>query len=187
MFLANPVLLFITIWMTTLGLYSLHLSSILTEIKIETIVLVLTSAAVFFIAYILYFFSVTKPIIFPTYVVNKYAIEFENKIVKKRIKYLIYFWLFMSFIELIVATNFPFLSLLGFGNYVNYVNFGIGGLHGLLNAIFLFLACYFVIKYKSTNENKYLFILFLMFLWPILLMTRQLLLSFLIEILLLLG
>ena len=86
MFLANPVLLFITIWMTTLGLYSLHLSSILTEIKIETIVLVLTSAAVFFIAYILYFFSVTKPIIFPTYVVNKYAIEFENKIVKKRIK-----------------------------------------------------------------------------------------------------
>jgi oligosaccharide repeat unit polymerase len=120
--------------------------------------------------------------LYPYFDVEKYRLQITDFTISKRMKVLMYFWVFCSIIEVIQARNFPFLSLLGIGPYINYVDFGIGGLHGLLNAIYLFLACFYFLRYKADNKKRYLYVLFLLLLWPILLTTRQLLLSYFIQL-----
>ncbi len=180
--LSNPSVLFTIIWSVCILLYGTHLSNILEPIKTETIVLVFFSIAAFLLSFLIYFLVVRRPCIYPFFDTKKYGYQFTDKTVSRRIKFLVYFWLVFSMLEVIQATNLPLFSLLGVGPYVNYVDFGIGGLHGLLNSIYLFLSCYYFLRFKAENKNKYLFVLILLLAWPILLSTRQLLVSFCLEL-----
>jgi oligosaccharide repeat unit polymerase len=75
----------------------------------------------------------------------------------------------------------PLLGLLGLGPYVRYTEFGLPSLHGLLNAILLVLSNYSFHTYLQTRQRKYLGYYLLTLAWPIALVTRQLLMSILIQ------
>jgi oligosaccharide repeat unit polymerase len=129
------------------------------------------------LSFFTYKIAVRKSVFSPFFDLEKNYYQIASKRTSFRINILITFWLCFSILELFDAGNFPFFSLLGVGSYINYVDFGIGGLHGLLNAIYLFITCYIFLKYKVEKRKIYIFILLLLLMWPILLMTRQLLLS----------
>ncbi|CAH8222936.1 O-antigen polymerase [Vibrio aestuarianus] len=178
----NPALLFAIIWSITLLLYSSHLSYIIEPIKNETVIMICLSLVAFVLPFLLYTIVAKKPYLYPNFSIEKYKLQITSKRISNKVKRLAWFWLLMSTLELFQAKNFPLLSLFGVGPYVNYVEFGISGLHGLLNAIFLFLSCFYFVKYKAEGKNKYLFILMLLFVWPVLLTTRQLMLSYCIQL-----
>lgn len=177
--LTNPVFLFSFIWIITLLLYSSQLSYILTPLKSETLLLIWTIVFSFILPYLFYLFTFKRPVFSLNIKLQDVALDRK---VARRVKVLAYVWGGASFFEFLVVGNFPLLSLFGIGRPVNYVDFGIGGLHGLLNACFLFFGGYAFLKYKKTGSKKYLYILFLIMLWPTLLVSRQLLLSLLIQL-----
>jgi oligosaccharide repeat unit polymerase len=183
MIFTNPSILFISIWGLIGILFNFQLSNVLTDLKIETIVLIIISCSAFAFAYMIYFLMYKNPILYPYFDIKKNFTQIINDNVFKKIKKLVFFWIICTGIEIIIAGNLPLLSILGFGKFVGYTDFGIRGLHGFLNSIFLFLASFYFLKYKITLERKNIFIVLFMIAWTILVVNRQLMLSLLIELL----
>lgn len=86
-------------------------------------------------------------------------------------------FLLITLLEIIVSGNLPLFYLFGFGTSVSYTEYGIGGLHGLVNGAHLALLCGSVILFLNTRKKIYFLLAFLLFLWCIVLVSRQLLLS----------
>jgi oligosaccharide repeat unit polymerase len=89
-------------------------------------------------------------------------------------------WFFFVSVEIIFFGIFPFFGFFGVP-VKHYTDWGFHGFHGLLNGI---LMAYTIINYGfyiKTKNKKYLKIFFICLLWPILLVTRQMLMSILIQ------
>ena len=180
--LLNPAFLFLLIW-GGLGLYSLRLSEVLEPLTGETIYLVLSCILAFCLSFFIYKVLVPKSVFFPCFDLSRNSRQLFLKSTGYKVKMIGLSWFFLSLVELYWAGNFPLFSLLGFGSYINYVDFGIGGLHGFLNAIYLFLICYLFLRARASNMKIYWILLVALLLWPVLLTTRQLILSSFLQIL----
>ena len=150
----------------------------------ETIYLVLSCILAFCLSFFIYKVLVPKSVFFPCFDLSRNSRQLFLKSTGYKVKMIGLSWFFLSLVELYWAGNFPLFSLLGFGSYINYVDFGIGGLHGFLNAIYLFLICYLFLRARASNMKIYWILLVALLLWPVLLTTRQLILSSFLQILL---
>jgi hypothetical protein len=97
--------------------------------------------------------------------------------VRKRLFILACFWFLFHCLQISIAGNIPLLGLLGIGKIVGHSQYGISSLNGFLNAILLVISNYSFLSFLETRKKSriviYLFCLF----WPILAMTRQVLIS----------
>ncbi len=182
MIFTNPSIFFVLLWLSTGLLYSLHLSNVLLEMKYETYLLLFISCMGFLLAYLLYFITVKKPILYPKYSNSLLLKEISNMKVYKKIKYLWLFWIVMIIFEILFEQNLPLIALFGIGPYIGYADFGISGLHGFLNSISFVLITYHFLKYKASSSkiDKYVVIFFI--LWTILIVNRQQLVSIFLEL-----
>lgn len=184
---SNPLILYSTVWIASLFLYSLKFTVNIKDLYNETLILILGSIFNFALIYSIFiiFRTITRgkiSLIFSPSVINGDSHLFSRfKLINK---VLIGFWAFFTFIEIVQFGGVPLFSVLILKNYtLDYTKFGIPTLHGLLNACYYTIVVCFYLMYTGSKKIKYIFYLLALLLWPILLMSRALLLCVLIEVL----
>ncbi len=185
--LANPMIMYTIIWTMSFYLYSLEITTNVIGLNLDTVLLVLGSVITFIIIYFVsYVFKISS---------NKFNVslktpieKFNNKIkvdyFEKIANLLTIIWGVGSFLEVLQFGGVPIISVVVLGHYdLDYKAFGLPTIHGMLNAIYLTITVSYYIHYQITRSKKSLIKVILLSLWPILCMTRALLLWNLIEIL----
>ncbi len=170
--LKNPSILFIIIWIFVLLLYSLNYSLILTQLQDRTIIYIILACIAFF--------SGTKFIrlVFLEKIFKPKLIFNENNNIRKNLKYFIIIWIIFSLVEILYFKGVPMTSILGITSGSDrYTEWGLPSLHGLLNAFLLTISNYFFFFFLKYKEKKYFYYFLICLIWPILLLTRQLLMS----------
>jgi oligosaccharide repeat unit polymerase len=184
---SNPASIYCLIWGITLFLYDVELTNNIIGLNSATISLVISSIISFFISYFIISFStiffngykinLRKNLFFDYNTLNH--LNFFNKIVDK----ITLIWFFFTFLEIIKFGGIPLISVILLRQFdLDYAAFGLPTLHGLLNSLYLTIICSKFILYQSTKNKKYLYIICVLFFWPILLMSRALIIWTILEI-----
>lgn len=165
----NPAFFFCSVWLIVLWLYSRHYALVLESLKQETVIFILLSISVF-----------SLPFFLTSYIKKRRKrplILYRNLNIK--LKRLFKCWILFSFVEILVFRSLPILAFTGLESL--YTEWGIPSLHGLLNAIIITISNIAFYKYMVYKEKKYLIFYFLCLCWPILLLTRQVLISMILQ------
>jgi len=101
-----------------------------------------------------------------------------------KVKCLFAIWMLVSIVEIFLSKGLPFIWLLT-GSPLNYVDFGIHSLHGLLNSMLLACSLFSVFLFYTTGERKFLVIPIVSLIWGALIISRALILSNFLQILIL--
>ncbi|NDV81533.1 oligosaccharide repeat unit polymerase [Bacteroides sp. 51] len=165
----NPASFFVVVWLVVLWLYSQHYVLVLERLSSTTTIFILLSLLCFSLPFFLLFRVKNNP--------NHSACLSEK--VDKRLKGLFKFWACFSVLEILIFRSLPFFSFLGFGGH--YTEWGIPSLHGLLNAMIITISNICFYKYLLSKKKKYLYLFLLCLCWPILLLTRQVIMSMIIQ------
>jgi oligosaccharide repeat unit polymerase len=104
---------------------------------------------------------------------------YESGLLELKLKRLILFWGILSLVEIAVSRGVPL-----FNRSIDYTQFGIHSLHGFLNAVVIVFSNYAIYFYLTRKRRKYVGYFLLCLLWPMLLLTRQLLMSMILQALL---
>ena len=180
--LLNPFFLYSFIWFGTLFLYSIHFTNNLSPLVENTYFLIFSTIVSFALIYLfLKFLAVNYP--------KKTILQTNNEEViyrfKKIIKLFFNFWLIFTLLEVILFKGVPIINVLVLNQYdLDYKKFGIPTLHGFLNSIYYTLIVGYSYLLLIKKEKKYRTILLLLFVWPVLVMSRAVLLVALIQFLL---
>lgn len=174
----NPLSAFNLVWLVVIGLYQFRLSVLQGELTEEAIVTFIVCILSFSITFILsYIFKVKS----------------ESKIEKDRIidygtiKNIFIFWIIIEIIETVYSGGLPILWKI-IGSNKTYMNYGIPTVHGLMNAIGLviIILSFYLYMYKKDKYNvkdkRLIFILLIVSVFSLCLITRQVIITALIEI-----
>jgi len=165
----NPATFFSVTWLIILWLYSKHYVLVLEDLNLKTTIFILLSIFCFSLPFFLLFFlkSKTNP-----------TINLPPNVDRKIIR-IFRFWIFFSLVEILFFRSLPLLSFAGLGGH--YTEWGIPSLHGLLNAMIITISniCYY--RYLKSKEKFFLYLFILCLCWPILLLTRQVIMSMIIQ------
>lgn len=176
--LKNPTLILVFTWLFVLIVYSLRASFVLTELNLKTIQYIFLVCASLFISTIIF------KSIFITRKIKSFNVNLRtpNYLPWNNIYFIFKVWVILTIFEIVYFKGLPFLSIIGITNGIDrYTEWGIPSLHGLLNAIILSISNFIFLNYIQTKNKNYLYIFFICLLWPILLLTRQLLMSMLLQ------
>ena len=185
--LSNPTIIYCLTWGLALFLYNLEVTTNVIGLNSPTIYLVVCSIVSFILSsFIVSFGSIS---------LNGYKIKVQKnqfsdfnslhklEIFKRIIKGIAIIWGILTFVEIVEFGGVPLITVVLFGNFdLNYTNFGLSSLHGLLNALYLTVICSLFILYQFTKNKKYLYLTMALFIWPLLLMSRALMIWTLLEI-----
>jgi len=159
----HPTFVFIFTWLIVVLISSFKLLDIFALYLDEVYLIVIT---IIFFNLFGFLFSL---VVFKNNFYNRYIF---TKPYIKNYKKLLYFWIIVTIIEIIYSKGLPLQWLL-VSNGRTYDEFGIGTVHGLANAIYLFITFTVIFKdNKSTNDKVFLVFLLV---WPILVVSRALL------------
>lgn len=172
----NPIAVFVALWLFVLYIYSKRYSLVLTPLSIETFVYILSVCLSFTLAY--YTISV---LFFDKKLRNdNNFVESQKLYIKLRKVFKI--WFFFTLIEIAFFRGLPLLAILGLGgDSGRYTEWGIPSLHGFLNAMIITISNYLFYFYLKTKNKKYLWLYLSCVMWPILLITRQMLMSMVVQ------
>ncbi len=175
--LKNPIVLFVTTWISVVLLYNLRLSYLIEKLNFQTVLYLILVLISLILSFFVVLFNFRK---YKFYRYSETVIINQNA--NFRLKFLFILWFFCSAFEIYFFKGVPLLAFFG-GSEMRYTEWGIPSLHGLLNAIILTISNYslFNILKKNKDYKKYLLLYILCFLWPILLVTRQLFMSMSIQ------
>jgi oligosaccharide repeat unit polymerase len=167
-------------------MYSLKFTNNIIGFNETTLTLIFGTIITFIINYYTFYFA---RISFRGFVVKKTkpfeSVNSSEKIESflRIIKKITFIWLAGTFIEIVLFKGIPFISVVLLGNYsLNYSTFGIPTIHGLLNACYYTITASFFLHYLITKDKKSLFKVLILLTWPILVMSRAVLLWVLVEI-----
>jgi oligosaccharide repeat unit polymerase len=172
----NPILLFVIIWLFVLFIYSKRYSLVLTTLTNDTKIYVILACLCFVLSYFFVsaIFHRNKTVGNKTFSQNTNIQSGLNKVLVT--------WVFFTIIEITYFKGLPLLGILGLGGDSGaYTEWGIPSLHGFLNAMIILLSNYFIYFFIKTKDKKYIYFFILCIFWPILLITRQMLLSMIIQ------
>ena len=164
----NPVCFYPIVWLTVLLLFQLRYSYVLLEMNNKTLVYLLLSCL---------FFTLPAAV---SWSKKKYYLNVFTFRKLYNTQGIAVFWALFVLFSIAVFGMFPFFIFFGV-NVARYTEWGFSGFHGLLNAI---LMSYAIIKfglYLITKENSHLKIALLCLLWPMLLLTRQMIMSLFVQ------
>lgn len=165
----NPASFFSVIWLIVLWLYNQHYVLVLEKLNSATTIFILLSLFCFSLPFFLLFSVKNNP--------SRITCLYRNA--DNRLRGLFRFWVCFSILEILIFRSLPFFSFLGFGGH--YTEWGIASLHGLLNAMIITISNVCFYKYLSNRKKKYLYFFVLCLCWPMLLLTRQVIMSMIIQ------
>jgi oligosaccharide repeat unit polymerase len=179
--LLNPAFMYAVTWTLVLFAYSLHLSDLLDPLRPATVVLVAGTSVAFVLGWMLESL--------PNYgrlATAKLNLEVLGKTINsdkvaKRLKVI---WLLFAsgiFFETIYFGGLPLLGLMGIGAPIPYVDFGIPGFHGLLNSLFYTGCAVTFARILLGSSKRTLLLMTLSVSYPILVMSRQVLISLILQ------
>lgn len=90
-------------------------------------------------------------------------------------------WGGLSIVDIIASGGITFIWLIQ-GSGKTYSEFGVHGLHGLANAVYAIVVLNYFIIGQKTHKKKYIFIILFLLLWPILIVSRQVFISTVLEL-----
>ena len=170
----NPCFVYLCAWGLVSGLFSLRISYLLDgfseDFLIVLLVILLTYVCSFYISkYILFFRDSDVP--------SKLILTS----LRKTNKYLLLIWCILSSIDIIASDGITIIWVLQ-GSGKTYFDFGVNGLHGLSNAIYSVCAmnAYLLSVEQKRKIDKV--ILGMLLIWPILIVSRQILITTLLQI-----
>jgi oligosaccharide repeat unit polymerase len=179
--LLNPAFMYAAVWTFVLLLYSLRLSDLLEPLKVPTTVLVVGTSLSFILGWL-----VESLPYYGQLATSKKDLKLLGEIINsarvgRRLKIIwIIFGLGISF-EVAYFQGIPLLGLLGIGPAITYADFGIHGLHGFVNAMF-FGGCVVTFARTLLGSSKRKRLLALVSVgYPVLVMSRQVLISVLLQ------
>lgn len=180
----NPAFMFSYIWLLVLSLYSLQLSNLLDPLKLETLVLILGASLSFIFGFLIISIQKNKIYAKPYFDLNALKRGLDLKCTAYRAKLLLIFFLFGLVFEIFYFNGAPGLGLFGIGPEILYTDFGISGLHGLLNSLFYAICIFQYSRLMFGISKKYSLLLIFTIIYPYMMMSRQVLISVLIQYLL---
>lgn len=167
----NPILLFALTWLTVVILYNLRLSFLLENLNYQAALYLIFVVLSFILSFLVVLFKFR----------NVRFLKSGNQIIVSEkanilLKYLFFIWFIFSLFEVYYFRGVPVMAFIG-GIDMTYTEWGIPSLHGLLNAVILTISNYALLNFIVSKNKKHLLLLLVCFLWPILLITRQLFMS----------
>ena len=100
---------------------------------------------------------------------------------KKRIYFLLKCYLLLQSIQMVYFKGVPLLWLLQ-GSHETYFDYGIPSMNGLMNAIYLLVTTSIALFYLQGKKKRDLFLLIILLFIPILVISRQLLMSLFFQV-----
>ena len=181
--IVSPPFLFFLVWLSVIFLYMLGLSNVLQPLKAETIYLIVGSGVLLILGWLAARFWIDGLTLKRRFIdKEKYFDVFTCGIVRRRIKFVVVFWLFFTFLEIVIFKNLPLLSALGVGPDMRYTEFGFRGLHGGLNALYFVSIIYFIGNFFFSRSKFSLVIFLLLLIWPFLLMQRMMIIAVFLQV-----
>jgi oligosaccharide repeat unit polymerase len=183
MTLLNPAFMYAATWVFVLLIYSFRLSYLLDPIEPATAVLVLGTSASFIAGWMLESLPYHGRLAASKINLDALGPVINSPRVGRRLKAIwIIFSLGIAF-EIAYFGGIPFLSLIGIGSLA-YGDFGIPGFHGVLNALF-YTGCVVTFARVLLGTSKRARLLTITSIgYPILMVSRQVLISVLVQYLL---
>ena len=172
----KPVIIFILVWVFVFILYSFRLSYLLNQN--------ISLGAYFFpITFFCFTLGYLVAFLFKQKVYNKIPdfSEFDLAKVEKNVFLYFKIWAAITLVEIAYSRGIPILWIIQ-GSSKTYFDFGIPTLHGFLNALQISLGIISFYLYLRTKNKKTLYISLFLFAWQIAVISRQLLVTQLIEI-----
>ena len=170
----NPLALFVFMWLFVLYIYSKQYSLLLTPLTFETIGYVIMTC----LSFVLSFYCMQIIFLEKKFVKNN--VFEESASILPKLRRIFKIWVFFTLLEITYFRGLPLLSVL-LGGEGKYTELGIPSLHGFLNAMVITLSNYCFYYYIKNKDKKFLYFFILCVLWPILLVTRQMLLSMVVQ------
>ncbi len=181
--IVSPPFLFFLVWLSVISLYMLGLSHVLRPLKTETLYLIVGSGALFMLGWLAARFWINGLSLKRRFVdKEKYFDVFTCRVVRRRIKFVVVFWLFCTFLEIVIFKNLPLFSALGLGPDMRYTEFGFRGLHGGLNALYFVFTIYFMGSFFYSRSKFSLAMFLLLLIWPFLLMQRMMIIAIFLQV-----
>lgn len=167
----NPLSCFNILWLLIILLYNLQLSRLFTDLSFKTYIVLIINIFFFSLAFLVgYLIRIKK------------HLKEENFVISyKKILKLFKFWLFIEIIETIYSGGLPVIWKLT-GNIKTYTAYGIPTLHGLMNSLGLVIAILSFYKFLKDKDKKLLKIVATIFIYYLCVISRQVLISLIIEI-----
>lgn len=187
----NPLTIFNGIWLIIIGLYQFRLSYLQAELDNNTYIVFLTMILSFSIAYLLAyaFFRNKKSKVENSQTNEKELIVKEEKQISLKMIYIMLFiWIAIEIIETIYSGGLPIIWRF-IGSTKTYFDYGIPTLHGFTNAfgLVIIMLCYYRYEYTKKYDNirdyKMIIIVATMLLFYLSLITRQVIISAIIQML----
>ena len=181
----NFLSIFNGIWLIIILLYNLKLSYHLNELSIRTITILLWTFSSYGIGYLIIFmfylpYYKNQIKITPYNVKKEKSIYFTDKFIKNSF----YIIIFMLIVETVYSKGFPlFWSLLKSNK--TYFDFGIPTLHGILMSYIIFFGTVLYYSIRKNFNKKYLIYFLIIICIPFLLVSRQLIITLIVQLFLL--
>ena len=179
--LLNPAFMYAVTWTFVLIVYSLHLSDLLDPLRPSTVVLVAGTSVSFILGWMLESLPNYGRLATAKLNLEMLGETINSDKVRKRLKWI---WLLFAsgiLFESIYFGGLPLLGLMGLGAAIPYVDFGIPGFHGLLNSLF-YTGC--AVTFARTllgSSRQTLLLMTVSISYPILVMSRQVLISLILQ------
>ena len=174
----HPLALFTAVWGSIVFLYSLHLSRLLIFSNPQVL------HAVFWI-YIPFFLTISVAATFRTLAPQNSPLPSRNisipvDSIHRQLTRWFIFWVIATIAEVIISGGVPILWLIE-GSSKTYFDFGIPSIHGLLNSLILTLGLAEFALFVITGAKRHLWIPAWLMVWPVIVVTRNMMIVFLIE------
>ena len=179
--LLNPAFMYAVTWTFVLLVYSLRLSDLLDPLRPSTVVLVVGTSFSFILGWMLESLPNYGRLATAKINLDVLGETINSGRVGKRLKVVwLIFALGISF-EIAYFGGVPLLGLIGLGAPIAYVDFGIPGFHGLLNSLF-YTGCAVTFARTLLGSSKRTLVLMVASIsYPILVMSRQVLISLILQ------
>jgi oligosaccharide repeat unit polymerase len=181
MLLLNPAFMYAATWTFVLVLYSLGLSDLLEPLQTLTVVLVVGSSLAFISGWALESLLCNWRLAFPQFDLVALRAIICSAGVGRRLK-MVWFFLGLGItLEIVYFRGAPALGLIGIGPEILYTDFGITGLHGLLNSMFYACSAVQFTRIMLDSSKGALLLILVSLCYPMLVMSRQVLISLLLQ------
>lgn len=170
----NPAFIYCVSWLVVLLLYELHYALVLIPLTDFTIYYLLLTMLFWLLPFYV-MLAAAKEQGLKYQSVRSFSPNFSSR-------YLLVFkiWTIGTIVELLYFHSSPLLSIF-IGGGVRYTEWGIPSVHGFLNAIIISVSNINFYKYLETRNSKYLKRFFMCLFWPLFLLTRQMLMSMILQ------
>lgn len=176
--LLHPLVLFTAVWGSIIFLYFLHLSGLLIFSNAQVLHAVTWIYVPFLIAVSL---SASVRFLAPGKSESSSSSSpIPIQRLHRRLLHWFFFWSLATIVEIMVSGGLPLLWLLR-GSSKTYLDFGIPSIHGLLNSLILTVGLGEFALFVITGAKRHLWIPAWLMVWPVIVVTRNMMIVFLIE------